>query len=168
MSDQQKEAAIRRGEKRSAATALRVHAAMEAITSEIKDNGGIYPHNGGAVSMNEVSRRAGIHLTTLHTNTQHELGEQVKEWIASLKSKEIVGKTRVRRSFQERAEDWKARYLDLESSHIKTEFDLQQAEAERDQLRVELEKLRQDYSGLLAVLGEDPKSKVTPIGSRKK
>lgn len=108
--DNYKEAAKLRGEKRSSDVERRVQEAMVTITAEMKANGGIYPKNGGAVSMNEVARRAGIHATTLHTQKQSQLGERVKFWVVSLKKKEVVGRMRVRRTFAERAEGWKARY----------------------------------------------------------
>lgn len=168
MNENYKEAAKQRGEKRSADVEQRVEEAIATITEEIKENAGIYPKNGGAVSMNEVARRAGIHITTFYTATQRELGQRVRIWVDSIKKKEVVGRMRVRRTFQERAEDWKAKYLDLQNSHIKTELDLQQAEAERDDAIAMLERLRQEKEALLEMLKEAGKRKVTPIANKKK
>lgn len=166
--DNYKEAAKLRGEKRSADVERRVQEAMATITAEMKANGGIYPQNGGAVSMNEVARRAGIHATTLHTAKQSELGERVKLWVDSLKKKEVVGRMRVRRTLAERAGDWKARYEALQNSHIKTELELQQAEAERDEARSDAEKLRAENAALLKLLEASGNAKVTPLHARKK
>ncbi len=166
MSDRYKEAARLRGEKRSADVKQRVQEAMATILAEIKANHGIYPHNGGAISMNEVARRAAIHNTTLHTPKQSELGEQVKLWVDSLKKKEVIGRMRVRRTFSERAEDWKTRYLALQNSHIKTELDLQQAEAERDEAKLEIGKLRDENAALLDLLRKKT-SNVTALNKNK-
>lgn len=166
--DKYKEAAKLRGEKRSADVERRVQEAMATITTEMKANSGIYPENGGAVSMNEVARRAGIHATTLHTAKQSALGERVKLWVDSLKKKEVVGRMRVRRTFAERAEDWKARYEALQNNHIKTELDLQQAEAERDEARSDVEKLRVENTLFFEFLEASGKGKVTPILPMKK
>lgn len=167
MNDRYKEAARLRGEKRSADVEHRVQEAMATILAEMKANNGVYPHNGGAVSMNEVARRAGIHNTTLHTPKQSDLGERVRHWVGSLKNKEVVGRMRVRRTFAERAEDWKMRYLALQNCHIKTELDLQQLEADRDEARLELEKLRKENIALIDLL-RTTTSSITPFNSRKK
>jgi hypothetical protein len=163
MSDKYKEAAKVRGEARSAAVELKVNMAMKAIEAEIQINGGVYPQNGGAVSKNEVARRAGINLTTLFSSKQKELGEQVSLWLTTLKKMETVGRMRLRRTYAERAEDWKARYECLKNSHIKTELDLQQAEAEREEVLAEVQRLRLQNEYLLDQLSAAGKSKVIQI-----
>jgi hypothetical protein len=140
---------------------------MDAIMAEMKANGGIYPHNGGAVSKNEVARRAGISETTLFTDKQKELGQQVTLWLDALKKKETIGRQRVRRTFVERAEDWKKRHDDLQDSHIKTELDLLLAQAERDEAVAEAQRLRNEKAALLEQLRLAGRSKVTAIPRRK-
>lgn len=166
MSNQFEKAALVRGEARSADVERKVKEAMDAIMTEMKANGGIYPANGGAVSKNEVARRAGISLTTLFSPKQKELGQKVTLWLDALKKKETIGRQRVRRSFVERAEDWKSRYLALQDSHIKTELDLQHAQAERDEAVAEAQRLRDEKAALLEQLRLAGNSKVTPIKKR--
>lgn len=168
MSNRFEKAALVRGEARSADVARKVKGAMDAIMAEMKANGGIYPSNGGAVSKNEVARRADISLTTLFSPKQKELGQQVSLWLDALKKKETIGRQRVRRTFAERAEDWKSRYLALQDSHIKTELDLQLAQAERDEAIAEAHRLRDEKAALLEQLRLAGRSKVTPIPKRKK
>lgn len=163
MTEKFKKAALARGEARSSEITRKVKEAMDTIVSEMKENGGIYPHNGGALSKNEVARRAGINSTTLFSPKQKELGRQVSLWLEALKKKETVGRQRVRRSYAERAEDWKARYEALQNSHIKTELDLQQAEAERDQAISEAKRLRDENAALLDQIKEAVVSKIKPI-----
>ena len=152
MINRHQKAALARGEARSTDVAHKVKDAMIVITAEMKANGGIYPANGGAVSKNEVARRAGISLTTLFSSKQKELGKQVNLWLDTLKKRETIGRQRVRRTFAERAEDWKARYLALQDSHVKTELDLQHAEAEREIAVAEAEHFRTENAALLTKL----------------
>lgn len=166
MSDKHKMAALTRGEARSAEIKNKVQVAMDTIVAEIKANDGIYPANGGAVSKNEVARRAGISLSTLFSPKQKELGERVSLWLETLKKRETVGRMRVRRSFAQRAEDWKARYLALQDTHIKTELDLQSAQAERDEALALAEKLRDENSALVEQLRMAGSSKVIPFTKR--
>ena len=130
MSAIHKEAARLRGEARTAEVEAKVREAMVTIQKEMAGNNGIYPENGGAVSMNEVSRRAKISETTLFSPKQKELGKNVKAWVESLKKKEVVGRMRVRRTVFERSEDWRKKYLALQDTHIATELDLQDSKVQ--------------------------------------
>ncbi len=163
-----KEAAKARGEKRSAEVAERVRGVMAIIVQEMKANGGIYPHNGGAISMNEVARRAGIHYTTFHTQAQRELGKEVKTWIESLKKKEVVGRMRVRNGLATHLQEYRILYEGLEMSHHKTELDLQQAQAERDEALRKAESLMQENAQLKSLLEVATEGKVTHLQPRSK
>ena len=90
MSEVHREAAKRRGQARTAGVEAKVREAMVVIQKEMAANGGIYPANGGAISMNEVARRAGINGATLFAPKQKELGKIVKAWVHSLKRTEEV------------------------------------------------------------------------------
>ena len=136
----------------------KVELAMNLIASEMKANGGIYPENGGAVSLNEVARRAVIGETTLHAPKQKELRQEVSEWLETLKKKATVGRMRVRSSLAERAESWRERYTALEQSHIKTEKDLEKTESELEEARKEVERLQQEVKSL-----KDTLAKVVPL-----
>ena len=163
MSNLFEKAALVRGAARSAEVERKVKEAMDTIMAEMKANGGIYPATGGAVSKNEVARRAGISLATLFSPKQNELGQQVSLWLDVLKKKETIGRQRVRRTFAERAEDWKSRYLALQDSHVKTELDLQQAQAERDEAQADAKKLRDENAALLKLVEASGKGKVTRL-----
>ena len=160
------DAALARGKERTVEVEHKVLAAMDTITAEIKENGGIYPHKGGSVSKNEVARRAGIGKTTFFTSKQAELNTRVDMWLDSLKKKETIGRMRVRLSFTERIKAWEAKHQDLENAHIKTELDLQSAQAELEEALALVAKLRDQNVALLEQLRMAGASKVIAITKR--
>jgi AraC-like DNA-binding protein len=162
-----KVAARLRGEARTAHVEARVREAMKTIQKEIADNQGIYPVNGGAVSMNEVARRAKISSTTLFSPKQKELGKVVKAWVDSLKKTEVVGRKRVQRTVFERSEDWRNLFLALQDTHIATELDLQDAKVQLQNAQQSLAELTDKYDALREQFRDDVGSKVTPIPKRK-
>ncbi len=168
MSAIHKEAARLRGEARTAEVEAKVREAMVTIQKEMAGNNGIYPENGGAVSMNEVSRRAKISETTLFSPQQQELGKNVKAWVESLKKKEVVGRMRVRRTVFERSEDWRKKYLALQDTHIATELDLQDSKVQLQNAQQSLAELNYKYDALLEQMRAGAASKVTsfPKGKR--
>ncbi len=168
MSDTHKEAARLRGEARSAGVEARVREAMLTIQKEMAANSGIYPENGGAVSMNEVARRAKISETTLFAPKQKVLGKNVKAWVESLKKTEIVGRKNVQRTVFERSEDWRNKYLALQDFHIATELDLQDAKVLLQDAQKALTESKDKYDALLEQMRAGAGSKVTafPKGNR--
>lgn len=163
MSEIHKEAARLRGEARSAGVEARVREAMVTIQKEMTANNGIYPENGGAVSMNEVARRAKISETTLFSPKQKELGKNVKAWVESLKKTEVVGRKNVQRTVFERSEDWRNKYLALQDTHIATELDLQDAKVQLQDAQKALSELHNKYDALLEQMHAGAASKVTPF-----
>lgn len=168
MSNTHKEAARLRGEARTAEVEAKVREAMVTIQKEMAGNNGIYPENGGAVSMNEVARRAKISETTLFSPKQKELGKNVKAWVESLKKKEVVGRMRVRRTVFERSEDWRKKYLALQDSHIATELDLQDSKVQLQNAQQSLAELNYKYDALLEQMRAGAASKVTPFPKGKR
>lgn len=148
-SEVHKQAAIKRGKARTDAVETKVVQAMAAIEKEMAANDGIYPSNGGSVSMNEVARRAGINETTLFAPKQVELRKRVKNWIDSLKGSRVVGRGRVQRKLTERVADWKQRFQDLTNQQIEVELELQTAQAKNEELEKEILEVRGKYEALL-------------------
>ena len=166
MSEVHKEAARRRGQARTSGVETRVREAMVFVQREMVANGGIYPANGGAVSMNEVARRAGISETTLFAPKQKELGKIVKAWVESLKKKEVVGRTRVRRTVFERSDDWRKLYLALKDQHILLELELQDAQVKLEDERKKLTELTEQYDALLQQMRGGAAGKVTALPAK--
>lgn len=168
MSEIHAKAARLRGEARSAEVEAKVHEAMATISREMAGNYGIYPENGGAVSMNEVARRAKISGTTLFSPKQKELGKIVKVWVGSLKKKDVVGRMRVRRTVFERSEDWRKKYIALQDTHIATELDLQDAKVQLQDAQQSLAELNNKYDALLEQMRAGAANKVTPFPKGKR
>lgn len=162
MSEQHKLAAAQRGAARTAQMEQKVVQAMQAIQADMQANGGIYPHNGGAVSMAELARRAGISESSFYKKEPDNLAlkERADLWLDTLKKKETIGRMRVRKTFAERAESWEKKYKALVQRHICTELELQS-------LQAEAQKLRDDNAALLEQMRVAGRSKVTPITKRK-
>lgn len=161
MSEQHKIAAAMRGADKTAKLNQKVDDAMRAIAAEMKVNGGIYPNNGGAVSMAELARRAKINEATLYKKHNTTLKERASLWLDTLKKMETVGRMRVRKTFQQRAESWHEKYKALEARHVITELQYQQLQAEH-------EKLRRDYDALLEQMRKSQSGNVTPFPKKGK
>lgn len=160
MSEKHQIAAAKRGAAKTAKLHQKVDDAIRAIAAEMQTNGGIYPRNGGAVSMAEIARRAEINEATFYKKDNVALKERVSLWLDTLKKKETVGRMRVRKTFQQRAEGWHEKYKALETRHGITELQYQQLQAEH-------ERLQRDYNALLDQMRTGADAKVVAIPRRK-
>lgn len=158
MSENHKLAAALRGAARTQKMELAVKGAMRAIEADMQSNGGIYPENGGAVSMAELARRAGISESSFYKKAPENLAlkDMANLWLDTLKKKETVGRMRVKKSLAQRAEDWKQKYHALEQRHIRTELELQSLEAQ-------MQKLQKDNAALIDQLAKHGKTNIAPL-----
>ncbi len=174
MSEQHKLAAVRRGAARTAKMEQQVTEAMQAIHADLQANGGIYPHNGGAVSMAELARRAGISESSFYKKEPENtaLKERAALWLDTLKKKESVGRMRVKKTHFQRAEDWRQKHDALAQRHIRTELELQASKAEwekeRDELSKKIRTLERDNVALIEALKSGGDGKVTPLPVKEK
>jgi hypothetical protein len=158
MSEQHKLAASRRGAARTAQMEQAVTQAIQAIQADMHANGSIYPHNGGAVSMAELARRANISESSFYKKEPENIAlkERAALWLDTLKKKETVGRMRVKKSLSQKAEDWQQKYHSLEQRHIRTELELQSLEAQ-------MHKLHEENAALVEQLSKHGKTNITPI-----
>jgi hypothetical protein len=160
--------ALERGQQRSADTRVRVETAMRAIEQEMASNEGIYPSNKGAVSAAEVARRAGVHTTTFFSPKQRELGDTVRDWLKTLKERNVVGAGPVKRTLSDRVADWKDLYNRLAQSHRDTELELQQTEADLEKACERIDELTSERDALLNQLAKSEHSSVVPLRPKKR
>ena len=119
--------ALKQGTGRAEAVVTAIRSAMKIIDQEVKANEGLYPHNGGALSLNELARRAEVHATTLFGSKYKGLKADVDSWLAAIKSTGFVTRHEAQKSVIERVAQWRELYEALLRSHRKTELDLQEA-----------------------------------------
>lgn len=173
MSEPHKLAAELRGAARTAQMERQVTEAMQAIHADLQGNGGIYPHNGGAVSMAELARRAGISESSFYKKEPDNvaLKQRAVLWLDTLKKKETVGRMRVKKTLFQRAEDWRQKHDALTQSHIRTELELQASKAEWENERKELtEKIatrERENAALIELLKSRADRKVKPLRDKK-
>jgi len=158
--------ALEQGETRADAVETAVRAAMKTIEKEISVNDGIYPGNKGAISVNEVARRADIHNTTLYGSKYKPLLQDIKAWLKKLQSSAITGRTRVKRELATRIADWRQLYNGLCESHRITELELQESERKLEEAYAELEMLKKQHGLLLKSLSTSSGGKVISIKNR--
>lgn len=162
-----KQAAQKRGEKRTEDVRAKVKGTMAAIEQEMASNDGIYPHRNGALSAAEVARRAGIHPTSFYTDKLRDLGEEVRTWLDELKREKVVGSVKVKKTLATRIEDWKKLYEGLLQSHRDTELELQEAQYQLSEARKSIKELEQQKARLEQLAGEAASKKVVPLRPKK-
>ena len=162
-----KQAAQKRGEKRTEEVRSKVKATMTAIEDEMASNDGIYPHRNGALSAAEVARRAGIHPTSFFTDKLRDLGDEVRNWLADLKREKVVGAVKVQKTLATRIEDWKKLYEGLLQSHRDTELELQEAQHQLSEAQKSVKELEQQNARLEQLAGVAASKKVVPLRPKK-
>ena len=163
-----KESASVQGIQRTEEVVSAVRTAMSSIEDEITAHDGIYPGNKGALSFNEVARRAGIHNTTLYDKERYgAFKSEVNDWLKSIKATAVTGRMKVRRAVTERVSEWKELYEGLVESHRISELDLQQAQRKLEESEVKIRSLEAENAKLQAALGAASKGKVVNFSKTK-
>lgn len=121
--------ALDQGKERFEIVIESVSAAMLKIETEIKDNDGVYPANGGSLTLSELLRRSNVGSKTLF-GSKYKDGfkrEVVDSWLEKIKTLATTSRKEVQKSALERVSEWRNLYEDLLRSHRKSELDLQEA-----------------------------------------
>jgi hypothetical protein len=141
---------------------------MRTIEMEIAANDGIYPGNEGALSFNEVARRAKIHNTTLYDEKRYgTFKKEVDDWLESIKATAVTGRIKVRREVTERVSEWKELYEGLVESHRISELDLQQAQRKLEVYEAKTRALEAENERLQAALDAAHKGNVVKLPTMK-
>ncbi|MBD8566164.1 hypothetical protein IFU01_18050 [Oxalobacteraceae sp. CFBP 8763] len=147
-----REKALIRGEERSLDIVKRVRSTLKIMEEELSKTQGERKLERKSVSSAEVSRRAGIHPTTLFGYKHRTLGEEVRDWVKLHKDAEEPEIGTVRRSTTERVEDWKNLYAALAQTHRDTELELLRATTEIDVLNSKILILEEENSKTKAII----------------
>ena len=89
----------------------KIERAKTAVELDVERNEGVYPLNGGRLSLEEVCRRAGFRAVALHGPKHKETTRRdLQAWLDRLLQKMAVGKAEVRKAVTERAEEWEEKF----------------------------------------------------------
>lgn len=136
-------------------TRSRVLTAMQTIDEEVEASG-VYRQNDGKLNLAEVSRRAGVGVTTLRNSHHHETRSLVREWLTKYNATE-PGPAVTSDSLPHRKISW------YEQSLKKMNAEAVKWRVEIEQLRLENEELKRQVRGV----GNQAKGRVVGIRSRK-
>lgn len=143
-----------KGLRRSQKISRRVLDAVALIRREMSSNKGVYPANGGEVSLAEIARRADVHPGTYYTTAQkgkeaHLAAKAlVDELVPPVESSPQTSSRR--QTLQQRLIDYQLEVDGLSASQDLTELQLQDAEAERDKAREERDEALSDRNKAIA------------------
>jgi hypothetical protein len=87
---------------RKAKTCAKIDAAMRQIEREIDENGGLYPHNAGRLSQQELLRRARLSSAALQKRTHQALRNQVNAWLRQISKRSVTGSENIRANIASR------------------------------------------------------------------
>jgi len=140
---------LKQGEGRSDAYKQAIEDAKIVIATEIKANQGIYPQNGGKLSLIEICRRANKSHKTLY-GYKYKDGFKVdlENWIVAISQSAAVTRTQAKKAVAERVAEWRELYSALEATHIQVSDLL----IEERRLRLELERRASEMEKQLAQL----------------
>ncbi len=139
--------------RRKASTLDRCKEAMSAIEHDVTANDGVYPFNGGRITVQEVLRRANLSAAALEKAHHRSLKAAVSDW-AALSSKRIAGSSKtIRRIVTQRVSDANSqvrqiqqRWAEAELAYVDAQNEIARLSRENAGLRHELDVLRNEIS----------------------
>lgn len=99
---------------RTDAVRKRIRDAMRTIELDIEKTEGVYPFNGGRLSLKEVCRRANVHDITLMGKLHRDSTKvEIQSWLSRINESRIAGKRCIRKSVTARADSWEKLYREV-------------------------------------------------------
>lgn len=147
----------------------KVKDAMKAMELDIQNSEGIYPFNGGRITVNEVCRRASISNMTLQAPSHRDSTKVVvEEWIKKVTVRLTTGAKIVRRAVTDRAEEWKLVHDQIATAYHIDHLTLVNVQSELEDAKTRIKELEQINVTLLEQLKTVSGLNVTPISAGKK
>lgn len=143
MSERHKAAANRSATARAESLKSRISSALVEIEEEIAANGGVYPKNGGSLSLLELVRRAGISESTLYKKNNAELAIWTKNRLSTLAARNSEQLRAKREQATDRVSAWRERVSELESKYLVVNLQLQKARHEIEVLEADNRALKE-------------------------
>ena len=147
----------------------KVKGAMKQMELDIQNSEGIYPFNGGRITVAEVCRRAKISNMTLQAPSHRDSTKVVvEEWIKKLTVRLTTGAKIVRRAVTDRAEEWKRVHDEIATAYHIDHLTLVNVRADLDEAQRRIKELEELNATLLEQLRTVSGLNVTPISAGKK
>ena len=142
----------------------KVRNAMKEMELDIQKSEGIYPFNGGRITVAEVCRRAGISNMTLQAPSHRDSTKVVvEEWIKKLTVRLTTGAKIVRRAVTDRAEEWKRVHDEIATAYHIDHLTLVNVRSELDDAQRRIRELEELNATLIEQLRNVSGLNVTPI-----
>ena len=147
----------------------KVRDAMKEMELDIQNSEGIYPFNGGRLTIADVCRRASISNMTLQAPAHRDSTKVVvEEWIKKLTVRLTTGAKIVRRAVTDRAEEWKKVHDEIATAYHIDHLTLVNVRAELQEAQDRIKELETVNATLLKQLQTVSGLNVTPITKGKK
>jgi hypothetical protein len=147
----------------------KVKGAMKQMELDIQNSEGIYPFNGGRITVAEVCRRAKISNMTLQAPSHRDSTKVVvEEWIRKLTVHLTTGAKIVRRAVTDRAEEWKRVHDEIATAYHIDHLTLVNVRADLDEAQRRIKELEELNATLLEQLKASSGLNITPISKGKK
>jgi hypothetical protein len=125
----------------------KINAAIAVMESEIAENDGLYPLNGGRINQAEVCRRAKVSKVTLQGKSHKSTTKaMVDKWVDSIKQGVTTGKGAVRKEVAARANAWKEAHAKIATAYHIDQLKLIDANKRIKELERETAALREQLS----------------------
>ncbi len=147
----------------------KVRDAMKQMELDIQNSEGIYPFNGGRITVAEVCRRAKISNMTLQAPSHRDSTKVVvEEWIKKLTVRLTTGAKIVRRAVTDRAEEWKRVHDEIATAYHIDHLTLVNVRAELEEAKSRIKELEETNATLLDQLQMVSGQNITPITKGKR
>jgi hypothetical protein len=147
----------------------KVRHAMKDMELDIQNGEGIYPFNGGRITVAEVCRRAKISQMTLQAPSHRDSTKlAVEKWIKKLTVRLTTGAKIVRRAVTDRAEEWKKVHDEIATAYHIDHLTLVNVRVELEETKSRVKELEELNATLLEQLKMASGMNITPIGRGKK
>jgi hypothetical protein len=145
----------------------KVRQAMKDMELDIQNSEGIYPFNGGRLTIAEVCRRAKISQMTLQAPSHKDSTKViVEEWIKKLTLRLTTGAKIVRRAVTDRAEEWKRVHDEIATAYHIDHLTLVNVRSELADAQKRIIELEEINATLATQLSKATGSNITPIKPR--
>lgn len=129
---------------------------MKGIEADVEKNNGLYPLNGGKITIEEILRRAGKSLAYLRKSDEHivDLKLEVDAFLERARTRIAQGARSIRRTVNERAEEARADAERTRQAYAEAELEHQNTLKELETARIEIDQLQAQNVALLSELAE--------------